>query len=54
MVELAPFIEHDIDRLVGWIPDAVDLSQWAASGFAWPFMRTQMEVHMRENVRRQH
>jgi RimJ/RimL family protein N-acetyltransferase len=48
MIELAPFTDADIDRLIAWIPDATVLGQWAASGFTWPFTRAQMEAHMRK------
>jgi RimJ/RimL family protein N-acetyltransferase len=52
MLELAPFTDADIDRLVAWMPDPRALALWTGSGFVWPFTRAQMETHMRERGQR--
>jgi RimJ/RimL family protein N-acetyltransferase len=43
LVTLAPFTAADIDRLVGWIPDATFLLQWAGPTLAWPLTCEQLE-----------
>ena len=34
MIRLEPFTEADVDRLIGWLPDAAFLIQWGGPGFA--------------------
>ncbi|MDX2142235.1 MAG: GNAT family protein [Rhodospirillaceae bacterium] len=43
MLTLAPFTVADIDRLIGWIPDATFLLQWAGPTLSWPLTREQLE-----------
>ncbi|MSO98713.1 MAG: N-acetyltransferase [Rhodospirillaceae bacterium] len=42
-VTLEPFATTDIDRLIGWIPDAAFMLQWAGPTFTWPLTRDQLE-----------
>jgi RimJ/RimL family protein N-acetyltransferase len=42
-IALEPFSVHDIDRLMGWIPDASFLLQWAGPTFTWPLTYQQLE-----------
>jgi RimJ/RimL family protein N-acetyltransferase len=42
-VQLEPFTASDIDRLIGWIPDASFMLQWAGPAFSWPLTRDQLE-----------
>lgn len=43
MITLVPFTPADIDRLIGWIPDASMLLQWAGPTLSWPLTRAQLE-----------
>lgn len=43
MIHLEPFTSADIDRLIGWIPDASFMLQWAGPTFTWPLTRDQLE-----------
>ncbi|MFH1568488.1 MAG: GNAT family protein, partial [Gemmatimonadota bacterium] len=45
-VRLEPFGEADFDRLIGWIPDAACLLQWAGPSFAFPLDRAQLSRHL--------
>jgi ribosomal protein S18 acetylase RimI-like enzyme len=39
MIELVPFTETDIDRLLGWFPTLESLLLWTASSFGYPLTR---------------
>jgi RimJ/RimL family protein N-acetyltransferase len=43
MLTLTPFTAADIDRLIGWIPDATALLQWAGPTLSWPPTCAQLE-----------
>jgi len=43
IITLTPFTAADIDRLIGWIPDATFLLQWAGPTLSWPLTRDQLE-----------
>jgi RimJ/RimL family protein N-acetyltransferase len=43
MLSLRPFTAADIDTLIGWVPDATALLQWAGPTLSWPLTRAQLE-----------
>jgi RimJ/RimL family protein N-acetyltransferase len=45
-IQLQPFTEADIDRLIGWIPTVEFLLQWGGSGFRFPLDRKQLLSHL--------
>jgi len=49
-IELIPFTEADIDRLIGWIPSLEALLLWTASSFAYPLTREHIEKHLRDSA----
>ncbi|MEO6194178.1 MAG: GNAT family protein [Thermoanaerobaculia bacterium] len=52
MVELIPFTEADIDRLIGWVPSLEALLVWTASSFGYPLTREHVQGHLRDSVAR--
>ncbi|MAS94855.1 MAG: GNAT family N-acetyltransferase [Verrucomicrobiales bacterium] len=42
VIELRPFEYSDIPRLIGWIPDARFLLQWAGPGYSFPLDAAQL------------
>ena len=48
MLKLRPFAADDIDRLIGWVPDADALMRWAGPRYSWPLTADQIS---RELVR---
>jgi RimJ/RimL family protein N-acetyltransferase len=42
MIQLEEFQPEDSDRLIGWIPDARFLLQWAGPGYSWPLDKEQL------------
>ena len=52
MIELVPFTEYDIDRLIGWIGSPEMHLQWTASVLEYPLTREQMTRLMRESAER--
>jgi len=42
-IELQPFTESDIERLIGWVPSARFLLQWAGPAYHYPLDETQIE-----------
>ncbi|MBD3306469.1 GNAT family N-acetyltransferase, partial [candidate division KSB3 bacterium] len=45
-IVLEPFTDADIDRLIGWIPSAEFLLQWAGPVFTYPLTRAQLRKHL--------
>ncbi|MFC1683703.1 GNAT family N-acetyltransferase [Candidatus Zixiibacteriota bacterium] len=45
-IELQPFTDADIDRLIGWIPSAEALLQWGGSGYKFPLDGKQIREHL--------
>jgi len=52
MIDLIPFTEEDIDRLIGWIPSEDALLRWTASSFAFPLTREHLRRHLQESAER--
>ena len=52
MLDLVPFTEDDIDRLIGWIRSEEELLRWTASSFAFPLTREHIRQHMQESTAR--
>jgi RimJ/RimL family protein N-acetyltransferase len=46
MIELLPFTRDDIPRLIGWVPSAEFLMQWAGWAFRFPLDAAQLERHL--------
>jgi RimJ/RimL family protein N-acetyltransferase len=44
--DLQPFLESDIDTLVGWIHNEELLVQWAGPRFSWPLTAEQLRQHL--------
>lgn len=42
MLTLEPFTPADCDRLIGWVPDARFLLQWAGPAYTFPLTREQL------------
>jgi RimJ/RimL family protein N-acetyltransferase len=47
-LRLEPFGREDFDRLIGWIPDARLLLQWAGPGYTFPLDAAQLEANQRD------
>jgi RimJ/RimL family protein N-acetyltransferase len=45
-IQLQPFTEADIDRLIGWITSAEFLLQWGGTGYTFPLDGKQIENHL--------
>jgi RimJ/RimL family protein N-acetyltransferase len=52
IIDLVPFTEDDIDRLIGWIPSEDALLRWTASSFAFPLTREHLRRHLQESAER--
>jgi RimJ/RimL family protein N-acetyltransferase len=52
MIDLLPFTEEDIDRVIGWILSEDALMRWTASSFAFPLTREPLRRHLRESNER--
>jgi RimJ/RimL family protein N-acetyltransferase len=52
MLELIPFTEADIDRLIGWVPTLRDHLLWTASGFEFPLTREPFRKFLAESAAR--
>ena len=52
MIDLVPFTEQDIDRLVSWIETPEELFLWTANGFSFPLTREAVQKLMREHTER--
>lgn len=48
MIELIPFTEDDIDRVIPWITSHEDLLFWTAHSFGYPLRREHLQQHMRD------
>lgn len=42
MLELIPFSENSVDRLIQWIPDPRFLLQWGGPAYLWPLTAEQL------------
>lgn len=49
MIELQPFTDEDIDRLVGWFPTPESLFVWTATTFEHPLTREQVKRFVDES-----
>lgn len=52
MIDLVPFTEDDVDRLIGWIRSEEELLRWTASSFAFPLTREHIRQHIQESAAR--
>ena len=52
MIELQPFTDEDIDRLVGWFPTPESLFVWTATTFEHPLTREQVKKFVDESRQR--
>lgn len=52
MIELRPFTEDDIDRVLPWITSQEDLYRWTAYSFGFPLTREHLLQHMKECTER--
>lgn len=52
MIELLPFTEADIDRILPWIPSREALYLWTISNFGFPLTREHILQHMKECAER--
>lgn len=52
MLELLPFTDADIDRLIDWFPTPEDLFLWTASGFEFPLTREPFQKFLAESAAR--
>lgn len=48
MIELQPFTDGDIDRLIGWFPTPESLFVWTATTFEYPLTREQVKKFVDE------
>ena len=51
MIELQPFSGTDCDRLIGWVPNARFLLQWAGPKYSWPLDTHQLEATLRRSYK---
>lgn len=51
MLELIPFTEADIDRLLGWVVSRQDFLFWAATTLEYPLTREGMRIHLEQSAR---
>lgn len=49
MIELQPFTDEDIDRLIGWFPTPEALFVWTATTFKHPLTREQVKRFVDES-----
>lgn len=52
MIELIPFTEADIDRLLGWITSYREQLFWTSSTFGYPLTREHLLQHLQESAAR--
>ena len=52
MIELLPFTDEDIDRLVGWFPTPESLFVWTATTFEHPLTREQVKKFVDDSRQR--
>ena len=52
MLELIPFTEEDIDRLLGWITSEEEYFLWTAAAVSFPLTREPFQKLMRESAER--
>lgn len=52
MIELIPFTEADVDRLIGWIRSPEELLLWTASSFGYPLTREHLQQHLHDSAER--
>ena len=52
MIQLEPFTEADIDRLIGWVPSLEDHLLWTASFFEYPLTPEPFRKLLRESAER--
>ncbi len=52
MIELVPFTEQDVDRLISWIASPEELFVWTADRFAYPLTREAFREEMRRSAER--
>jgi len=45
-IQLQPFRDADVDRLIGWIPSAEFLLRWGGSGYTFPLDAKQIKEHL--------
>lgn len=50
MIDLVPFTEQDIDRLISWIASPEELFVWTADRFAYPLTREAFQEEMRKSA----
>ena len=53
MIELLPFTEADIDRLIGWVTSLETHLLWTASGFEYPLTREPFQRFLRDSATRE-
>ena len=53
MIELVPFTEQDVDRLISWIASPEELFVWTADRFAYPLTREAFREEMRRSAERE-
>lgn len=51
MIELIPFTEEDIDRVLPWITSRESLELWTASSFDYPLTREHLQGHLEQSRR---
>ena len=51
MIELLPFTEADVDRLLGWVQSREDFLFWAAATLEYPLTHEGMKVHLEQSAR---
>jgi RimJ/RimL family protein N-acetyltransferase len=49
MITLRPFARADFARLIGWIPSAEFLLQWAGPAFTFPLDTVQLDAYLAES-----
>jgi RimJ/RimL family protein N-acetyltransferase len=52
MIDLLPFTEADIDRILPWVKSPEDLYFWTATSFGFPLRREHILQHMKECAER--
>jgi RimJ/RimL family protein N-acetyltransferase len=52
MIDLVPFTESDIDRVISWIPSVEALEIWTAYSFGFPLTREHLLQHIKDCAER--
>ncbi|HVR98207.1 MAG TPA: GNAT family protein [Thermoanaerobaculia bacterium] len=52
MIELVPFTEADVDRVIAWIDSVEALELWTAWSFGYPLTREHLLAHLRDSTAR--